>query len=94
MREHTGHVRQIKLSGRERSVVRAIGFGLGVTGQELVERTGLAPEDLVDVLNGLIDAGFAESEPPTEPIAQSDLETHAFEVNPAYAHELKNALGY
>ncbi len=87
-------MREIKLSGRERSVVRAIGFGLPVTGEELLGQCGMAREDLVDVLNGLIDAGFAESSPAAEQIQIPDLDTHEFEVNPAYAHQLRSALGY
>ncbi len=87
-------MREIKLSGRERTVVRAIGFGLGVSGRVLIEQCAMSPEDLVDVLNGLLDAGFAEVTPTQEHVSVADLETHEFEVNPAYAHQLKSALGY
>lgn len=56
-------MKQIKLSGRERAVLRAIDFSTGSSGEELLERTQLAPEDLVDVLNGLMTVGYAEMRP-------------------------------
>jgi hypothetical protein len=85
-------MREIRLSGREKSVVRAIGFGLGVPGLELIEQARISPEDLVDILNGLTAAGFVESTPIKETVDVADLETHLFEVNPAYAHELRETL--
>ena len=87
-------MRDIRLSGRERSVIRAIGFGLSVTGEYLLERTGLAPEDLADVLSGMISSGFAESIPNLEAVVAEDLEVTEFEINPAYAHQLKEAVGF
>ena len=48
-------MKQIRLSGREAAVIRAIGFGLAVNGDELLDITRLLPEDLVDVLGEAID---------------------------------------
>jgi DNA-binding MarR family transcriptional regulator len=59
-------MKQIKLSGRERAVLRAIDFSTGTLGQDLLEHTRLQPEDLVDILNGLMDVGYAEVVPFSE----------------------------
>ncbi len=85
-------MRQIKLSGRERTVIRAVGFAEAMAGEEIREHTRLAPDDLTDVLNALLTAGFIESQPYRESIEASDLETMKFEVNPSYAHELREAM--
>ena len=53
--------RIIRLNGREAAVLKSIGFGLGVTGQELQERMQMAHEDLSDVLNTLLDIGYVET---------------------------------
>lgn len=87
-------MKQIRLSGREAAVIRAIGFGLAVNGNELVDITRLLPEDLVDVLNGLMDVGYAECSPYTEHTSVAALPTTEYEVNSAYTHEIKAALGY
>ena len=59
-------MKQIRLSGREASVIRSLGFGLAVNGAELLEDTRLAAEDLSDVLSGLMEVGYVESTPFTE----------------------------
>jgi len=56
-------VKDIKLSGREATVVRAIGFGESMLGAEILDSTRMAPEDVGDTLNGLIAAGFRISAP-------------------------------
>jgi len=84
--------RPIKLTGRESGVLRAIGFGLGIRGGELCERLQMAPEDLVDVLNTLLDAGFVETTSMRENIGLDDFEIEEFEVNPSYAGDLKEAM--
>src|SRR6185436_6342233 len=53
--------RQIRLSGRELGVMRTIGFGLGMKGTEIQERTQIEPEDLCDLLNTLLDVGYLET---------------------------------
>lgn len=85
-------MKQIRLSGREAAVVRSIGFGVPLTGAEIMENTRLEAEDLVDILNGLMEAGYAESNPYSETTTLEKLETTEFEVNSSYVHEIKAAL--
>lgn len=73
-------------------MIRAIGFGLGVTGAELRDRAQMSPEDLLDVLNALLDAGFAETASMREHVDLSSYEAETFEVNPSYAMDLKAAV--
>jgi DNA-binding MarR family transcriptional regulator len=82
----------IKLNGREVSILRSIGFGLGVTGTELLERTQMSQEDLVDILNTLLDAGYAETASMKERITPEEMPAETFEINPSYMNELKEAM--
>ena len=86
-------MKQIRLSGREGTVIRSLGFGLGMNGTELQEHTRLEPLDLVDVLNGLMEVGYVECTPFADQTSIAALATSEYEVNSAYAHELKSALG-
>jgi len=86
-------MREIKLSGREVVVVRALGFALGQTGDELMENTKLDAEQLADVVNGLLSAGYVESVPYAESVPPEDLGKFTFETNPSFAQELKRAMG-
>ncbi|MBS0660661.1 MAG: hypothetical protein JSR82_20770 [Verrucomicrobia bacterium] len=86
-------MREIKLSGREIVVVRALGFALGQTGTELIDNTKLEAEQLTDVLNGLLSAGYVEAMPYTESVAPEALAKYTFETNPSFAQELKRAMG-
>jgi hypothetical protein len=85
-------MKKIKLSGREAAVLRAIDFSTGTVGQEIHEKTRIEPEDLTDILNGLMDAGYVETDPPVEKIPADGYESVQFEVNPAYALELRETL--
>ena len=85
-------MRNIKLTGREATVVRAIGFAEGMLGAELQDNTRMQPDDITDTLNGLISAGFVESVPYRDEIDLAEMPVTSFEVNAAYAHELKEAL--
>jgi hypothetical protein len=85
-------VRSIKLTGREMTVVRAIGFADSALGTDIQDLTRMELEDVTDALNGLIAAGFVESIPYTEEVQMADVVATAFEVNPAYAHELRRAI--
>ena len=85
-------MRNIKLTGREASVVRAIGFAEAMMGAELQDHTRMEAEDLTDTLNSLISAGFVESVPYSEEVPMAEMPITAYELNPAYAHELKEAL--
>ncbi len=87
-------MKQIRLSGREASVIRALGFTLCVTGEELLLKTSLSPEDLADVLSGLMDGGYVESTPPMERADADTVETCSYQVNSGYMNELRAALGH
>ena len=85
-------MRDIKLSGREAAVVRAIGFAESMLGAEILDSTRMEPEDVGDTLNGLIAAGFVETIPYAEQVDLAEMPSTAFEVNPAYVHELRTAI--
>ena len=84
--------REIKLNGRELGVMRTIGFGLGVPGAEIQERTNIDPEDLCDVLNTLLDIGYLETATMKERVTIEEMPTELFEINPSYASNLKVAM--
>ena len=85
-------MRHIKLSGREATVVRAIGFTEPMMGAELQDTTHMASDDVTDTLNSLMSAGFVESVPYYEEVQLAEMPVTAFELNPAYTQELKMAL--
>lgn len=85
-------MRFIKLSGREATVVRAIGFTEPVMGAEIQDSTHMDVEDVTDTLNSLMSAGFVETVPYYEEVQMAEVPVTAFELNPAYASELKQAL--
>ena len=85
-------MRRIKLSGRERAVLKAVGFADPIPGEEIRDYTQIPLEELTDVLNALLAAGFVESQPYREQITSAELTTTEFEVNPSYVHELKDAM--
>jgi len=84
-------MRKIKLSGREAAVIRSIDTTSSTPGHEIRERTHMDIEDLVDVVNGLMDAGFVETIPSSERVAAEAFDATMFEVNPAYTHDLRVA---
>ncbi len=86
-------MRQIKLTGREATVVRAIGFTEAMLGTEIQDFARMEVEDVTDTLNSLMAAGFVESIPYYEEVQLAEMPVTAFELNPAYVHELKQALG-
>ena len=85
-------MRHIKLSGREATVVRAIGFAEPMMGAELQDQTHMDVEDVTDTLNSLMSAGFVESVPYYDEVQLAEMPVTAFELNPAYASDLKQAL--
>ena len=85
-------MRRIKLSGREISLIRVLGFGIGASGQELLETTNYEPSELLDMLNGMMNAGFVVTQPFLLDLDEAQLRMTQFEINAAYAHELKKAL--
>ena len=85
-------MRQIKLTGREQAVIKSIDYASGSTGSEIGARTQIEPGDLADLLHSLCDIGYLEPTPYTELITFSNHKDLRFEVNPAYAQELKAAM--
>lgn len=85
-------MRSIKLTGREATVVRAIGFTESMLGAEIQDFTHMELEDVTDTLNGLMAAGFVESVPYCEEVQLAEMPVTAFELNPAFVHELKHAV--
>ncbi|PZR77095.1 MAG: hypothetical protein DLM73_00470 [Chthoniobacterales bacterium] len=85
-------MRHIKLSGREATVVRAIGFTEAMMGAEIQDCTHMEIEDVTDILNSLMSAGFIETVPFHEEVQLAEMPVTAFEINPAYIHELRQAL--
>lgn len=85
-------MRRIKLSGRERAVLKAIGFANATPGEQIRDHTQIPLDELTDVLNALLAAGFVESQPYCDQINPVELAALEFEVNPSYAHELKDSM--
>jgi hypothetical protein len=85
-------MRHIKLSGREATVVRSIGFTEAMMGAEIQDWTRMDLEDVTDTLNSLMSAGYVESIPFCDQVQIAEVPVTAFELNPAYAQELKQAL--
>lgn len=85
-------MRDVRLSGREAAVVRALGFAESMLGAEILDITHMELEDVSDTLNGLIAAGLVETIPYSEQIDMAEMPATAFEVNPAYVHELRQAI--
>ena len=85
-------MRHIKLTGREATVVRSIGFTEAMMGAEIQDCTHMAVDDVTDTLNSLMSAGFVESIPFCEEVQLAEMPVTAFELNPAYAADLKQAL--
>ena len=87
-------MREVRLSGREAAVVRALGFAESMLGAEILDSTRMELEDASDTLNGLIAAGLVETIPYSEQIDMAEMPATAFEVNPAYVHELRRAIAH
>ncbi len=85
-------MRHIKLTGREASVVRAIGFAEAMVGAEIQDHTRMDADDLTDTLNSLMSAGLVECVPFADAVQLAEMPVTSFELNPAYSHELKQAL--
>jgi hypothetical protein len=85
-------MRNIRLSGREATIVRAIGFSEPMMGAEIQDCTHMESDDVTDTLNSLMSAGFVETVPYYEEVQLAEMPVTAFELNPAYASELKQAL--
>ncbi len=91
-------MKEPKLSGREMAVLKAIDYTAGSFGPELVSRTQIDQQDLLDILSGLMDVGYVEAyagqnqtSQLTEVVAAA-LDDTRFEINPSYALQIKNAM--
>ena len=84
-------MRRIKLSGRERAVLKAVGFAEGAPGAELLEHTQMPADDLTDVLNALLAAGYSRANRIASRSASRKCR-RPFEVNPGYVHELRESM--
>ncbi len=85
-------MRHIKLSGREATVVRSIGFTEAMMGAEIQDCTHMEVGDVTDTLNSLMSAGYVECIPYCDEVQIAEMPVTAFELNPAYVSELKQAL--
>ncbi len=85
-------MRKIKLSGREAAVVRCIDDTSNTPGHEIRERTHMEIEDLVDIVNAMLEAGFHGDTPAaSERVVAEKFDATLFEINPAYAQDLRIA---
>lgn len=86
-------MKNLKLSGRESAVFRAVDFATGTIGAEILVKTRIEAQDAVDILNSFLDAGYIETNPPQQDHVELNAFYHTiFEINPAYAHDIKKAL--
>lgn len=85
-------MKQIKLTGRERSVLRVLDFSAGNSGEELLESARLEEDDLVGVLNSLMGPGYLEMMPYAEEATVETFRAARFDINPSYAQELRAAM--
>jgi DNA-binding MarR family transcriptional regulator len=86
-------MKQLRFSGRETAVLRAIDFANGTTGEEILAKTRMDAEEAMDILNGLMDAGYVETNPPQQAhVTLDQFNSMLYEINPAFAHDLKKAM--
>ena len=85
-------MRHIRLSGREASVLRAMGFTSAMMGAEIHDSTNMEVDLVTETLNTLMAAGYVESVPYYEQVEIAEMPVTAFEINPAYIQGLKQAL--
>src|SRR5947207_14072816 len=85
-------MRQVKLTGREASVVRAIGFTESMLGAEIQDFVRMESDDVTDTVNSLMAAAFVESIPYSEQIQLAAMPLTAIELNRADTHELNPRL--
>lgn len=85
--------REIKLSGSEISLLKAIGMaGSPVAGRMLLDRTKeMAEAEFLDTLVGLIEQGFVLTTKVNLRLIE-DVERAMFRVNPAEVKDLRDAV--
>jgi hypothetical protein len=85
-------MKQIRITGRERAVLRALDFSTGNTGEELLENSRLEPEILVSVLNSIMGPGYVEMIPYAEEATIENFRAARFDINPSFAFQLRDAV--
>ncbi len=91
-------MKELRFNSRERAVIRCIDETSGTLGEEILEQAHMEDIDLLDVLQGLINTGVLEAYAPNEDLPlMSDvplaaLRTTRFEMNPAFAQEVRQAM--
>jgi hypothetical protein len=86
-------MKELRFSGRETAILRAIDFANGTMGAEILIKTKIDAQEALDILNGLLDSGYIETNPPQQEHVELKLFYRMmFEVNPAFAHQLKKTM--
>lgn len=85
-------MKKLKFNGREAAVLRAIDYTTGTSGMEIMERTFMDSDELVDVVNRLLDLGYVETVPASDQIAATQFLPAHFEINPAFAGDIRATL--
>jgi len=85
-------MKQIRLTGRERAVLRGLDNATGSTGEELLEFSRLAPDDLLAVLNSMLSPGYMEMVPYAEEATLENFRAARFDINPSYSAEIRAAM--
>lgn len=91
-------MKELKLSGREMAVLKAIDHTSGTFGSEMAGTTHMEESDLLDALTGLIEVGYVEAyagqdqKRQLESVAPADFGSTRFEVNPSYALQIRQAM--
>lgn len=91
-------MRALRLTSRERAVMRGIDETSGTLGSELLEHVHLEDTDLLDVLHGMVNAGLLETFAPgsefplVHDVPMEHFRTTRFELNPAFAQEIRQAM--
>ncbi|MEY2486716.1 MAG: hypothetical protein QOH39_2364 [Verrucomicrobiota bacterium] len=85
--------REIKLSGGEISMLKALGFsGAPLHGLLLLDRVGeMETAEFLDTMEGLLSADYVLSSK-VNVQKMEDIERSWFRVNPAHAQDLKEAI--
>ena len=85
-------VREIKLSGGETTILKAIGLGgAPAYGKLLAQHIEMEPAEFLDDLNGLISLGYVLADK-VNLFSMEDVEKARFRVNTSYSRDLRDAL--
>ncbi len=83
----------INLDGSETTVIKGLGFmGAEIDGDALLAACkGMAANDLIDTLKGLIDVGYVDSEIDVF-YSMKEIKKEKFRINPAYLKDIREAI--